>query len=199
MIFPLQTFLLFTLQPSVLLLFPNLTLILLSPLLFIRSNQFILLILFILILSTLHPNPFMFLPRQPNKRLNLISKNCKCYFIVFVQAKCRIEEVEVVGEICTPTVRYILFSYPFFIYIKPSSYYVFYLIAIFQFSYYSIFNLISISIAQDTHSYSRRLPALGRILICYLVFPLKVNPLNLKAKNYAQNIPVGLLSSLIKI
>ena len=44
------------------------------------------------------------------------------------------------------------------------------------------------SVAQATHNYARRLPALG--LKLRLFFPIKVNPLNLESQNRFKNISV---------
>ena len=43
------------------------------------------------------------------------------------------------------------------------------------------------SVVQVTHSYSRRLPALGRKLRIYLFFPIKVDTLYLESLNHAEN------------
>ena len=61
----------------------------------------------------------------------------------------------------------------------------------------SLFNTsLGISVAQVTHSFSRRLPAIGLKLRFKQFFPIKVDQLNL---NQAKNISMVLLSSPIKI
>ena len=49
------------------------------------------------------------------------------------------------------------------------------------------------SVAQATHNYARRLPAVG--LKLRLFFPIKVNPLNLESQNQFKNMSVILPSS----
>ena len=53
--------------------------------------------------------------------------------------------------------------------------------------------------AKVTKSYSRRLPALKRFYRGTKFFTIKVDPVNLESQNQAKNIPMGLLSSSIKI
>ena len=53
------------------------------------------------------------------------------------------------------------------------------------------------SVSQGFHSHTRRFPALGLKLWFYLFFPLKVDPLNLKSQNQAENIAVVLPNSPI--
>ena len=55
------------------------------------------------------------------------------------------------------------------------------------------------SVAQGTHIYSRRLPALRRFLPENQIYALKIDPLNLESKTQGKNIPVGLPNSQIKI
>ena len=55
------------------------------------------------------------------------------------------------------------------------------------------------SVAQVNHSYSRRLPALGRFKRVTNFFAIKVDPLNLDSQSQANNIPLVVPSSPIKI
>ena len=50
------------------------------------------------------------------------------------------------------------------------------------------------SVAQRSHSYFSRLPALSCKLRILLLFPLKVDPLNLESQNQAKNIFLGFKS-----